>query len=106
AIAETAGLTPQWADQQIDAESTVEAARAAAFEAMQTRSPTLRTQVGPSHDDPDKQHKRMAQALACRALGSEPPKEARQFMAMGVADNARFLLEQRGERTAGLSREG
>lgn len=45
-IARNAGLTPEWADQQIDADADLTAVRAAAFEAMQARTaPTIRTRA-------------------------------------------------------------
>lgn len=109
AIAETAGLTRSWADEQIDAEATVEEARAAAFEAMRTRSAatTTRTQrahIGADHTDPAAIAQRAGEALYARAHPEhELSPAARAFAGMDFRDLAREALRLRGERVTGFS---
>lgn len=102
-IATRAGLTAEWADSQIDAGADIIAARAAAFEAMQTRSaaPISTIQVGNSSEDPAAIRERQVEALSCRMSGTAPSDGARQFMSFGLADYARDALVRAGG--AGLS---
>lgn len=102
-IATRAGLTAEWADSQIDAGADITAARAAAFEAMQTRSaaPISTIQVGNSSEDPAAIRERQEEALFCRMSGTAPSDGARQFMSFGLADYARDALVRAGG--AGLS---
>lgn len=96
-IGEIAGLPTTWADTQIDTEADVTAARAAAFDAMQTRSPTsIRTAVGASHDEPTVIRERQVEALAARMGGAAPSDAARPFMGWGLADYARDALTRSG----------
>ena len=97
-IGEIAGLPTTWADTQIDAEADVTAARAAAFDAMQTRSPTsIRTAtVGASNDDPAVIHERQVEALAARMTGATPSEAARPYIGWGIHDHARDALTRSG----------
>ncbi len=106
-IAQTAGLTRDWINEQIDAEVTLDEVRQRAFDAMRSRSANnIRVQqVGPSNDDPAVIRDRMAEALACRMSGEEPSDAARPFMANSLVDNARALLAARGESTRGMNAE-
>lgn len=106
-VATLAGLDTAFADGLIDREATVEHARAAAFEAMQTRqTTTIRTQqIGPSNDDPTVINTRMVGALAAR-MGVALDDASRPYMNMGLIDMARAMLLQRGVAgVAMLSRE-
>jgi len=67
-------------------------------------SPNIR--VGPSGDDPAVVHERMADALACRAMGTEPNEAARPYINLGLSDMARLSLQRSGATgIATLSRE-
>jgi hypothetical protein len=106
-VAELAGLDDTWANGQIDREASIEDARAAAFDAMRTRTtPAIRTQqVGLSNDDPAVIHTRMAGALAGR-MGATMDDASRPYAHMGLVDMARVMLMQRGVAgVAMLSRE-
>ena len=106
AMAETAGLDRTWADAQIDAESDINAARSAAFEAMATRSAPaagIRAHVGASHDDPAVIIERQAEALAQRMGGAEASEAARPYVGQGFIDYARQALVRAGERVDNLS---
>lgn len=66
-IAKTAGLDDAWANGQIDAEATLDQARAAALDAMSKRSTTVSNiTVGTDHTDPTAIRSAMADALAHR----------------------------------------
>ncbi|KFI28163.1 prohead protease/major capsid protein fusion protein [Paenirhodobacter enshiensis] len=110
-IAETASLGRDWADAQIDAETTVEAARAAAFEAMQHRSQaqavrTPTATIGTDHTDPAVIATRAGEALFARSHPEHQlSPEARQFAHMSVTDMARASLERAGLSTRGLSND-
>lgn len=102
-IARSAGLDPEWADDMIDSEADVTAARAAAFEAMQTRSaPVIRTSA-PANDDPAVIASRRADALAVRMAGGDCPDTARQYVGVSMLDTARPCLTASGMSTRGLS---
>jgi len=101
-IAETAGLTRAWADQQIDAEATAEEARRAAFEAMRSRSAesaprTTRAQITFDHDAPEVVAERAGEALFARLHPEhELSPEARRFAGLRIPDLAREVLRLRG----------
>lgn len=98
-IAEIAGLDATWANGQIDAEATVEAARAAAFTAMGERGAAtlqIRTQIGVDHTAPSVILERQADALAARMMGSAPSDEARPYMSHSLVDLARDNLTRAG----------
>lgn len=104
-MARTAGLDQAWIDSQIDAGTGLDQARAAAFEAMQRRSPPLRTeqshvQVLRDHNDPTAMRAAMSEAIAARwAPGSQPGERAREFASWPVTD---MLAELANARGAGL----
>ena len=108
-IAETAGLTREWADEQIDAAATVEEARAAAFEAMRERSAatptrTQRAHVGASADDPHTRAERAGEALFARLHPEHDlAPAARGFAGMTPRDLAADCLRAAGAPTTGLS---
>ncbi|MGA0545647.1 prohead protease/major capsid protein fusion protein [Brevundimonas sp. VNH65] len=107
-LAEVAGLDRTFADAQIDAEATVESARAAAFEAMATRgaqNAQIRAHVGVDHTEPAIILERQAEALAQRMGGPEASGAARQYVGLSFADHARAILQRAGERTDSLSAE-
>ena len=106
-IAEVAGLTRAWADEQIDAEADVDAARAAAFVAMQSRSTVaIRTAtVGFSNDAPTVVVQRQAEALAQSMGGPAASDAARQYIGLSFTDLARDALARSGVNTSGMSGE-
>ena len=107
-LAEIAGLSRSWADEQIDAEADVPAAREAAFAAMQARSApgaTVRAHVTADHTDPAVLIERQAEALACRMGGREASEPARQYLDLGFVDFARDALVRAGVSVGGMSRE-
>lgn len=109
ALAETAGLDRAWADAQLDSEVIdLDAVRAAAFEAMQTRTAPagqIRAHVGVDHTDPAIILERQAEALAQRMGGPAASDAAGQYIGMGFADYARDALTRAGERVEGHSPE-
>lgn len=109
ALAETAGLDRTWADAQIDAEVIdMDAVRAAAFEAMQTRTAPagqIRAHVGVDHTDPAIVLQRQAEAIAERMGGPAASEPARQYVGMSFADYARDALARAGERVENQSPE-
>ncbi len=108
-IATTAGLTRAWADGQIDAEATPEAARIAAFAEMQTRSAanttrTARAEITVDHTDPAVIAERAGEAIFARSHPNhELSAPAREFAHMGFADHARESLRRNGTTVSGLS---
>lgn len=105
AIARTAGLSAEWADQQIDSGADVTTVRSAAFEAMTARTaPRVRTQ-GAANDDPSVILERRTAALFARVNGSAPEDEARQYFNDGLIDHARSFLAQSGVSTNGMDKE-
>lgn len=93
-----ARLPAAFANDLIDREATVEEARSAVFAEMQRRSvPVSNIRVGPSGDDPAVVQDRMAEALACRAMGTEPSDGARAYMSLGMSDMARQSLQRSGQ---------
>jgi hypothetical protein len=107
AIARSAGLTAEWADEQIDAGAEIVAVRAAAFEAMTSRqSPVIRTQTAnPSNDDPAVILERRTAALYARVNGTAPEDSARSYFNDGLVDHARALVTMTGASVAGMDRE-
>ena len=105
-IANVAGLDRSWADQQIDANATVDGARAAAFDAMRTRSgPPVRPATVTSPDTVGPQRRAMVDALAHRMQpGGDAPAEGAQALAsrslLAVAEQS---LQAGGTRTSMMS---
>lgn len=107
-LAETAGLGREFADSQIDAGATVEAARAAAFDAMQARgaaAATVRAHVGVDHTDPAVIIGRQAEALSQRMGGPAASEAARTFVGHSLQDIAREALRRAGQPSHGMSSE-
>ncbi len=104
-IARQAGLSPEWADEQIDGGADLTVVRSAAFEAMRNRSPVIRTQVVSSADDPETIRTRQVDALTARMSGGAPTDAARPFMNFTLADYARDALTRSGAAAVGFSRE-
>jgi len=109
AIAETAGLTRAWADEQIDAETPLDEVRRAALRAMQTRSAetaprTARARITQDHTDPAVLIERAGEALYAR---SHPDHElsapARQFAGMTLPELARDVLHRHGVSTTAMT---
>lgn len=108
-IATVAGLDQAWTDGQIDTNATAEAARAAAFEAMRTRSAPagqIRNTVviGTDHTDPATRAAHMGEALYLRVNPAAVPSEpARAYVGLTIPEMARDCLRTRGIATTGLS---
>lgn len=108
-MAEVAGLDRAWADAQIDSNATVDAARAAAFTAMQERGAAglrIRPQVGTDHSDPVVIMERQAEALAQRMGGPAASEAATPFVEYGFRDHAREILRRSGVSTDRMTDEG
>ena len=105
-IARVAGLDQAWTDGQIDANATTEAARAAAFDAMRTRSAPaaqIRTTTAPTLADPAVRAAAMGEALLCRIDPAHKPSEpARAFIGLSVPEMARESLRNAGRPVTGL----
>ncbi|MFG1266907.1 prohead protease/major capsid protein fusion protein [Xanthobacter sp. DSM 14520] len=105
-IARVTGLDQSFIDQQIDGGATVEQARAAAFEAMRTRSApagSIRAQQGATLDDPHVRAQAMGEAILSRISPShEPSGPARNFVGLTVPELARESLRAAGIQTTGL----
>ncbi len=103
-IIKRAGGTSEQADELIDGDSTVEQARAAAYEIMTARTQqTPRVRIVASNDDPATIVKRRSDALYARVTGTKPEDAARAYVNDRVVDHARGLLAVRGVSTTGLS---
>lgn len=102
-LAELAGLTRGWAEDQIDSGATLETARSAALAQMQGRSQQVRIRTVTANDDPAVIVRRQTDALAFRAAGGELPEDARQFAEMSFRDLAVSSLERAGVSARGMS---
>ena len=108
-IAATAGLDQGWIDAQIDSEATPDAAREAAFTAMQARSAqtaprTTRATITMDHNDPAVIAERAGEAIFARAHPDhELSAPARQYAHMSLVDHARDSLRRSGASVSGLS---
>ncbi|ATQ67868.1 MULTISPECIES: prohead protease/major capsid protein fusion protein [Methylosinus] len=108
-IARVASLDQSWIDSQIDAGATIDDARAAAFEALRTRSAPaseVRTTavVGTDHTDPEIRARALGAALFTRISPSHTPSEAsRVYIGLSIPEIARDCLRTRGLQTTGLS---
>lgn len=106
-IARVASLDQTWIDQQIDAGTTVETARTAAFEVMRNRTaPASEIQtasVGNDYSDPEFRARAIGEALYTRVAPSHTPSEAaRQFVGLTIPEIARDCLRVRGIQTTGM----
>jgi hypothetical protein len=105
-IMKRAGATPEQADELIDADSTVEQARAAAYDLMTERTRSIpRVRVGVSHENSADLIERQIGGLYARASGTKPEDSAREFASLSVADHASLILQRSGQRTSGMTRE-
>lgn len=108
-IAETAGLTRAWADEQIDSAASPDDARRAAFDAMQHRSAntatrTTRATITADHTDPAEIATRAGEALFARSHpGHDLSEAARPYAAMSTIDLGRDCLRRSGVNTTGMS---
>jgi hypothetical protein len=104
-IAKIAGLPQSWIDGQIDAGVGVDAARAAAFEAMKTRMAagnTIRAAItGFDTSDPNFRTRAIGEAFATRLTGSAPPEHARELAGLTSVELCRELLRVKGLSTMG-----
>ncbi len=107
-IAQHARLGDDWANEQIDAEATLDAAREAAFAAMaeqqgQTRT-TSRATIRFDNNDPVVIAERAGEAIFARSHPAHTVSaEARQYAGLTNAELARDCLRRAGVSTAGLS---
>lgn len=107
-LAREFGLDADWADDLIDRAATADEARSAAIEALRARqtraTPTARTTVGASADDPVAFRTRAAEALYVSRVNprAEISPEARQFTGLTTLDLARECLTRAGTQTTGL----
>lgn len=104
-LVRSAGLAPDVADQLIDQNADMTAAKAAVFDAMadQRRSaPIIRTHTA-QNDDPAVIMQRQAEALHVRMAGGEPKPEVRQYLGESLLDMARGSLSRAGVSTRGMS---
>jgi hypothetical protein len=107
-IAKVAGLPQTWTDSQIDAGATIEAARAAAFAAMQARSAatdSIRTATagisGYDANDPEWRVRTIGEAIHCRMSGTAPSDAARPYAELTLVEIAKDCLRARGLSTTG-----
>lgn len=109
-IAKATQLDSAWIDSQVDAEATVDQARAAAIEAMKTRATTTPSniKVGTDHTDPDAIRSAMSDALAHRLAPATVKLEGRatEFRGHTVLDLVGDMAAARGERVNHRDREG
>jgi len=99
-IAKTTGLDQTWVDAQIDADATLDQARAAALDAMSKRSTTVNNiQVGTDHTDPASIRSAMADALAHRLAPGAVKLEGRatEYRGHRVLDMVGDLAVSHGE---------
>ncbi len=99
-IAKTTGLDQAWIDGQIDADATLDQARAAALDAMSKRSTTVSNiTVGTDHTDPASIRSAMADALAHRLAPGAVKLEGRavEYRGHRVLDMVGDLAASHGE---------
>lgn len=102
-LVRSAGLGAEVADDLIDQDATVETAKAAVFDHMQTRStPVIRT-TAVQNDDPAIIVRRQSDAVATRMTGGDCPDEARQYLGESMIDLARAALARAGISHRGMS---
>lgn len=107
-IASVAGMDQAWVDARIDAGDTADVARAAAFEAMRTRtSPTIRNtvaEIGTDYTEPQFRARTIGEALYVRHTpGATPSDAAKPYVHMTTLDIARDCLRVRSIAPTGLS---
>lgn len=100
-IAKTTGLDDAWANGQVDAEATLDQARAAALDAMSKRSTTVSNiQIGVDHTDPTAIRSAMAGALAHRLAPGAVKLEGRavEYRGHRLLDMVGDMAVANGER--------
>lgn len=107
-IGQVAGMDQAWIDARIDAGDTADGARAAAFEAMRTRTtPPIRNtvaEIGTDYTDPQFRARTIGEALYVRHTpGATPTDAAKPYVHMTTLDIARDCLRVRSIATTGLS---
>lgn len=104
-LVRSAGLAPDVADQLIDQNADMTAAKAAVFDALEERrrtAPVIRTHVA-QNDDPAVIMQRQSEALHVRMVGGEPAPEVRQYLGESLLDMARGSLSRAGVSTRGMT---
>ncbi|NJM83115.1 MAG: peptidase [Tabrizicola sp.] len=108
ALFRSANLPPEEADALIDSGADLDAAKAAAWDAQQSRrrsQPVIRVHGGGA-DDPATIRTRQADALAYRMGGLDKlPEASREFADTSLLDMARASVERAGVSTRGMSRD-
>jgi HK97 family phage prohead protease len=102
-LVRSAGLSAEIADDLIDQDSSVDQAKAAVFDATQTRTaPVIRTHTT-QNDDPAVITRRQSDAVAVRMNGGDCPDDAKQYLGDSLLDMARDGLTRSGVSVRGLS---
>ena len=106
-LVRSAGLGPELADQLIDQEADMTAAKATVFDSLeQSRRSAPVVRVHGSNEDPATIRTRQADALAYRMGGLvELPEASRTFADVSLMDMAREAVERMGTSTRGMSRD-
>ena len=105
-LVRAAGLGPELADQLIDTDADMTAAKAAVFDAQQTRRSAPVVRVHGSNEDPATIRTRQAEALAYRMGGmDELPEASRTYADVSLMDMAREAVERMGTSTRCMSRD-
>lgn len=103
----SAGLGPEVADQLIDHNADMTAAKVAVFDALEERrrtAPVIR--VHASSEDPTVTRKRMADAIAYQMGGlAELPEPSRDYAGMTMPEMMRDSLERSGTSTRSMSKD-
>lgn len=103
-LVRSAGLGAEIADQLIDQNADLTAAKAAIFDALDEKrrsQPVIR--VHSSGDDPALVRDRQSEALHVRMAGGEPKPEVRSYMGLSMLDMARESLARVGVSTRGMT---
>ncbi|EAR49947.1 hypothetical protein OG2516_17458 [Oceanicola granulosus HTCC2516] len=104
-LVRSAGLGPEVADELIDQNADMTAAKAADWDAMESRrrsAPVIRTHA-PANDDPAVIRQRREEALHVRMAGGEPAPEVRPYLTESFLDMARDSLARAGVSTRGMT---
>lgn len=103
-LVRSAGLGAEIADQLIDQNADLTAAKAAIFDALDEKrrsQPVIR--VHSSGDDPAVVRDRQSEALHVRMAGGDPKPEVRSYMGLSILDMARESLARVGVSTRGMT---
>lgn len=108
-LADDMQLGTEFSNGLIDRNATIDEARAAALDALRSRSQapiqTQRIQIGVSHDDPELRCRHMGEAIYARIDPSHQLSEpARGYAHNALSDLAREALRLRGISVTGLSK--